>query len=334
MEAPSPVKIKEDELISNKEYELHLNDDIYSLVMEINNKDTIFLKLKQINDLCFYNYNKQYKYEELIDLLLLPKKYYDNIPKIYKFIDTAITKNKLTIIKEYNTIKLLLKKMQEFDEIDCVLDMHESKLTNEEILKDLFNEIKKIKSQVISNHPNKKGREVNVDENINTNVNSLMKEIEEVKNKVSKVKSKNKDLKKKLDLLIDENKKIKEENDDLKKNNIIIIDENKKLQNTINEYKNYYDESINDLKNEINNLNKNRTKNYYIIGEKGMINSHPHELVFSRYYKKAPNYQNSDWFCDICNKSFKFTVPNFYCPQCGNFDVCNYCFQKYKCNNK
>ena len=137
-----------------------------------------------------------------------------------------------------------------------------------------------------------------------------------------------------MDLLIDENKKIKEENDDLKKNNQIIIDENKKLQNTINEFKDYYDKSINELKNEINYLNRNRPKNFYTIGEKGMINSHPHELVFSRFYKKDTNYQNSDWFCDICGKSFIYTVPNFYCPKCGNFDVCNNCFQKYKCNNK
>ena len=86
---------------------------------------------------------------------------------------------------------------------------------------------------------------------------------------------------------------------------------------------------MNDLKEEINNLRGNKKFLYHKIGEKGIVTNHDHELIFSNIYSKHISYEKGKWICDICNKHFNFTTPNFYCDQC-HFDVCNDCYEIYK----
>ena len=96
-EAPSPINInnKKYNILESKEYELKLDNDIYLLKMELKLNDIISLNIRKINDLSFYYYSKEYKYDNLTNLLLLNKDYYDNITKIYKFCYKAISKKKL-----------------------------------------------------------------------------------------------------------------------------------------------------------------------------------------------------------------------------------------------
>ena len=142
---------------------------------------------------------------------MLHKKYYKNVSKIYNFIDTAITKNKLSLIQKENKIKILLKKNQEFDEIDCYLDLNEIELTEEEMLTKLFNEIKQLKLKDISNNnkDNDLNNIINKNEELEEKINSLNKENEDIKNKIKKIKSKNKELTDKLNKVIEENEEIK-----------------------------------------------------------------------------------------------------------------------------
>ena len=51
---------------------------------------------------------------------------------------------------------LLLKNIIEFEEIDCKLDLNQMEIKNEEMIKLLFNEIKKIKIKGISNNNDNK----------------------------------------------------------------------------------------------------------------------------------------------------------------------------------
>ena len=196
MEAAIPIgeQKEQNQLIINKSYKLELNKDKYLLTIEIYSDETLILQLEKINEISFYYYKKKYTYEELMDALILHKKYYKNISKIYNFIDTAITKNKLSLIKQENELKILLKKNQEFDEIDCYLNLDEIEITKDEMLKRLFNEIKQIKLEGISNNKDIKINKKN--EEIEEKINSLKTENEEIKNKITKIKSKNKELKK------------------------------------------------------------------------------------------------------------------------------------------
>ena len=100
-ETPYPIEINNNNnLLEIKEYELNMNNDIYLLKMELKLNDIISLKIRQINDLSFYYYSKDYKYDNLAKLLLLNKDYYDNISKIYKFCDKIISKKRVKLNKD------------------------------------------------------------------------------------------------------------------------------------------------------------------------------------------------------------------------------------------
>lgn len=65
------------------------------------------------------------------------------------------------------------------------------------------------------------------------------------------------------------------------------------------------------------------------LGDRATITKHQHELVYSNHSMK-PGYGKGGWICDICRKNFTYNTTNFFCGECG-FDVCDVCFDKYKC---
>ena len=224
-EAPIPVDInnKFNKLLENKEYEFKLDNDIYLLKMELYSNGLISLNIRQINNLFFYYYYKEYSYDNLINLLFLAKEQYDNILKIYKFCDKAISKNRVKLIKtNEKQMTLLLKNIIEFEEIDCKLDLNEMEITNEEMLKILFNEIREIKIKGISNNNYNKEEKDN-------------KKYEELESKINI-------LAEKLNILSEENKKDKKEYETkinlLTEKVDLLSEENKKLRNIIDKYEN------------------------------------------------------------------------------------------------
>ena len=77
----------------------------------------------------------------------------------------------------------------------------------------------------------------------------------------------------------------------------------------------------------IPNMYKNKIPE---LGDRGRISNHQHELVYSNHSMK-PGYGKSGWICDVCRKHFEYNTPNFFCSLCG-FDVCDVCYDKYKCD--
>ena len=110
---------EENELFKCKEYELQLNSEKCVLTMKINSYDTILFHAKYKKNL----FSKEYKYNELIKLLLLIADYYNNINKIFSFLDISLTKNKISLLddKDETIIKLKLKKLLDYNEINCFL---------------------------------------------------------------------------------------------------------------------------------------------------------------------------------------------------------------------
>ena len=195
----TPLNINEP--ICSKEYELNLNKDTYLLKIEISGKDKISFNLRQINNISFDYFYQEYDYETLVKELLIPAQYYNNIEKVYKFYDTAIEKQKVVLAfdKDKKAMILLLKITIFFDDIESKLYLKEYHLTNEEMIKILFNEIKYIKN-------NKLLLQKNPLENNNNNkdvINQLIVKNEEIEKEIKENKSK-------INELIDENKKIKE----------------------------------------------------------------------------------------------------------------------------
>ena len=209
-----------------RNYELTLNNDTYLLTMITIPEDQINFKIRQTNNISFYFYENTYKYSEISKILLLEKNYYDCINKVFKLYDTAINKNKVSLShgKKGNSMTLTLKKPMDFDEVECDLDLFEKTITNEAMIKILFNEIKEMKlnNNKINNKDNIMKNENNV------NKNNINNEENENSKMIQKLIKKNEELEKKINSIIDEN--------------IILKNNISELENSINELKQKYEE--------------------------------------------------------------------------------------------
>ena len=196
MENPETIEINSDcdskvTLKNMKLYEIKLNneEDIYSLIMETYSDNKISFKAKKKDDCCYNMFTNEFKYEELLKKLLLQKEYYDNISKIFKFYDISLMKNKINLFfdQKNKLLKLSLKKMVDYDELECNLELHETKMSKNEIIE--FNNI-----------INKK--EI---ENMKNEIQSLKMENKELKNEIQSIKMENeklnKEMKNKIELL-------------------------------------------------------------------------------------------------------------------------------------
>ena len=211
-EAPKPInndirtssQSKNCEVVENKEYELNLDKDTYLLKMDLYSNQKISFTIRQTNNISFYYFYKEYSYEELIKNLFLPVQQYDNIKKVFSFYDTAIIKNKVTLIqeKEKKNMILLLKIALFFEDIEAKLFLNEIKLTNEEMLKILFDEIRQIKIKGLpTNNKNEKKENIN-DNNNNEIINTLIKKNEELEKKINTIQEeKNREIKELKDSL-------------------------------------------------------------------------------------------------------------------------------------
>ena len=79
--------------------------------MKINPEDKILFQAKNKNNSLLI-FEKEYTYKELIKAFLLIKEYYNNINKIFTFLEISLTKNKISLLydKDKTIIKLKLKK--------------------------------------------------------------------------------------------------------------------------------------------------------------------------------------------------------------------------------
>ena len=214
--APKPinptenVQEKEKGLIPGKEYELNLEKDTYLLKIDIISKERISFNIRQINNISYYYFYQEYDYQTLIKELVLPAQHYDNIEKIYKFYDTSIEKKKVVLNydKEKKEMILLLKINIMFDEIESKLYLKENQLTNEEMIKILFNEIRDIKTKKLLPLNPINNENNNIKEN--TNNKELINLINNKDDIINKLVTKNEKMELQIKELKEENKKIKE----------------------------------------------------------------------------------------------------------------------------
>ena len=263
----------------SKEYELNLDQDTYSLKIEVISKETISYYLRQINNISFTYYYKEYNYDTLVKELVLPAQHYDNIEKIFKFYDTAIEKKKVVLNydKEKNQMILLLNITVFFDDIESKLCLEPNQITNEQMIKILFNEIRELKAKKFLqvNEPNKPK-----EENNNNIINN---------DAINKLEEKNKQMETKINELINENKKIKEEFDK----------ENKKIKEDLNKCLKYIEEKIDAKKKEEDLKQKMKEENEKFINQniKAEFKENPQNLKLRDILKKnASSYARQSKF--------------------------------------
>ena len=171
----------EKEINLKKEFELKEENKIYKLKMELD-KNGIIFELNLISELSYYNYIKRYNYNDLIKILNLSTNIYNNISKIFNYIELKEFK----ILDEKRNKKIIINGKDK-------IILNENK--NQDIINILINEINKQ----------------------NEKINNLIKLNAEKDTKINDLNSKYEELKKELNL-ISNNKKINKANEENKIN--------------------------------------------------------------------------------------------------------------------
>ena len=155
-----------------KEYELKEENKIYKLKIELD-KDEIIFELNLISELSYYNYIKRYDYNDLRKKLNLPTNIYNNLTKIFNYIDLIEYK----IIDGKGNKKIIINNKDKI-----ILDENK----NKDIINLLINEINNIKE--INNKQDEK-------------INNLIKLNIEKDTQINNLKSKYEELMKELSLI-------------------------------------------------------------------------------------------------------------------------------------
>ena len=159
MDRIETIDPEKDGFNETKTYDLKFDSDIYLVTVEINSNEKITFRVFKKKYISYYFYEMDYKYESLIKKLLIPRENYNNLFKIYKYLDECFSSKKISIIheKEKKILKILVKKISNNkNEINCELILNEAKLVNEDIIKYLIEEKDNtkdllIKLQILSN---------------------------------------------------------------------------------------------------------------------------------------------------------------------------------------
>ena len=234
LEAPTPFQNTKNQykLLLSKKYQLKYEKDEYNLLIEIYTDDNIYFNLRKSNNLSLYSYMNNYNYNDITSKFLLHKDHYKDLTKVFHFFDLALINNKIKLeLDQVKNIMLLkLNKILDFDEIECKIELNKNKMTKDDIINLLIDEINEIKN-------NKKEK---IEEN--ELINELKKENNEYENRI-------KYLEDKIKLLEDEINKFKEVINKIqfsKDNNKIEV--NNLMKNNDNNFEKLEDDQQNDLK--------------------------------------------------------------------------------------
>ena len=286
-EAPTPFKIlnNQEKLIQSKIFELKCEEQNYCLLLEIYSDNNIYFKLRESNKLSLYYYLNKYNYEDITKYFLLQKEHYTDLKKVFNFFDLALSKKKinLELDKKKKVMILKLKKIIDFDEIECKIELKETKIQSDEMFNLLIDEINDIKS-------NKK--ENKEDNNI---ISELINKNKENENHIKTLEDKLKQFEDELKIYKEYINEINQKFN-ISKNNNIIIDNNDINKDSLNE------ENI-DLKdkNEIQRMNIIDISKYIKEFESiktNLINENGKHLILT-----SENNQGRDIISYLLNKS-------------------------------
>ena len=272
-----------DEALESKTYDLPVNDNIYELKMEAINTEKLSFTVRQKDKINVLSYEKIFNYDEITKIFLLEKNFYNDIQKIFKFCDTALNKGKVTLIPEienHKGIKFLLKKIMDFEEIECQFYLSEKIINKDEIIQILIKEINEIKTEKSNNKENK---------NLSNYNNNVITELNE---EINLLKQKNEIFEVKLISLVEENNLLRNKITELEKT-IKSLESKKSDNNNIKNNINFTNDNSNNINNSSNN---NITKN---------INSYNKEI--------NPNlnlYNNDNDLKSPMNLKYKETITN------------------------
>ena len=242
-------------------YEFKVDNDTYALTIQLNSTDKILFTLKKMNDIQSIYYKKELQYEELLNIFELKKEKFVNTEELLKFIDKAKKKNIIKIILEKDRAKFILTKPVDLDEIECIFYLEKAKLAGQELNESILKDIQEIKEKI-----------------------KLSDE------EIIGLKKENNELKEEIKILKEKQSVIELNN--INKNEIIIlvkVDKDEDINKKINFLNDTQNNNIKELNEEnvelyINKKKQDKFSNYFIPKSRG---AYKIKLVFNIFLKIA-----------------------------------------------
>ena len=290
------------------------------------------------------------KLQNVIDVML--EKDYNNRPNIdevYDYCRALKGRNDVRLFKSHLIINRIFNGMLDIDQNEENSETI-NKLLSEEILEDkILTKFNTQNENKITKNPNDLifciffySKKISEDEHILSSLNNKIREndslrliiciCEETKEDYEEALSKFEEI---SCLIL--NYDLESRDFFIKKYNIIsfptliILDKNGKIIDSLNSEKimNFNEKDIEEWKKKFIPQCNNKE---HELWERAKIIKHEHELVYSNPSMKPGYGLEGSYFCDTCLKSFDFdkNTKNYCCTFC-EYDVCNDCFEKYKC---
>ena len=139
---------KHRQIIHTKEYNFQINKENYNkLTIDIYSNENIRFFIKQTDRIVIQYYEQEFTYDEITKELKLVKDHYNNINKVFNFYNTAIEKNKVTLVEQKESKQLILKMQREldFDIIQTNIELKAKQINNDEMIKIFSDELNKLK---------------------------------------------------------------------------------------------------------------------------------------------------------------------------------------------
>ena len=262
----SPKKIKSESKM------LKLQEDEYQLEMSLYDDNCIEFKVALNSPMSTCHYLEKYDLETIKEISFLYHKKYNNIEAIYQYYKEKILARKemnLVLSQDKNVMSLMYKKIVDEETIDVELKLKKKILKKDDI------------------------------------VQALMKEVEQLKKTVIEQEKKNEELKKCIDLLMEENKKIKEKKkEEKRKNEVEKNEENWKIEeekfssmnDNVNLINNFKFENFPELKY-IESISCGKRCNYKTVAVYCIIKNE--ERLYQMAYCKNKYYSQDEYPTDI-----------------------------------
>ena len=214
-------------ILNHKEYNIKYENDSYSLRIEIDNKYITFI-LSKLNEPANFNYKNKYDLLSIVNTLTLNPSKHSNLNEILDIFDKVYLKNKLSISKvDDNTISLIIKFNIIFDEVTHELKLYKIYMSSNDKFNFLYNEIKLMQQKIENIATNKNDEMEEIQKKLKEMDLNLIKKNEEINNINLVIKEREKLINEQKEMLIKLNNKIIEMDNNLieKENKIKIIED-------------------------------------------------------------------------------------------------------------
>ena len=129
----------------DKVYDLKLNNASYYLQIYIDNT-YIYFKLFEKKEIQVFYFAKKYDLPSILELLKLSPYIFSDLNKIKILFNEAYNNNKLTLAWKDNNIKLMIKILYNYKEIDCIIELNKENIGFVEKIKFMIEDLEKLKN--------------------------------------------------------------------------------------------------------------------------------------------------------------------------------------------